>query len=180
MTLSTEEAVRETYRIALEENIKKALKTPEEFNRFHDIAKEAAERLDAENDSFRDQYQDRLVKAEAAVMREQTGRFLDHPKPSWAEDAMLSEDRIEIVAHNRVLADHETRKHLIRIDQVDAYKGLREECRERAHQERAQNAERSDQSRTERSGHAKEAFKLTNQISRHELGLPLRSGPSRS
>ncbi|MEM1410618.1 MAG: hypothetical protein AAGG79_07745 [Pseudomonadota bacterium] len=180
MILSTEDAVRETYRIALEENLKKALKTPEEFARFREITKEAAERLDAENDGFREGYQDRLVKAEEVVMREAAGRFLDHPKPSWAEDTMMSGDRIEILAHNRVLEDHETRKLLIRTDQIDAYKALHNDCRERARLERAQSAEQSAQSRAERKGRAQDAFNLTNQVSPHEAQTRGRSGPSRS
>lgn len=180
MPLSTEDAVRETYRIAVQENLKKELKTEAEFDRYTDIVQTYAERMDGEIAAFRDHYQVRLLKAEEAVMREQSGRFLDHPKPSWAEDAVMSGDRIELLAHNRVLADHELRKHIIRTDEIDAYEALGVECRARAAQEREQYREQQAPSLDERKGKARDAFAVTQEISPHEAQTRGRSGPSRS
>lgn len=180
MPLSTEDAVREVYRIAIQENLKKELRTEAEFDRYTDILQTHALRMDSEIAAFRDHYQDRLVKAEEAVMREQSGRFLDHPKPSWADDAVMSGDRIEVLAHNRVLADHELRKQIIRTDEIDAYKALSVACRARAAQEREQHREQRAQSLADRKGRARDAFAITQEISPHEAQTQGRSGPSRS
>ncbi|GFE50530.1 hypothetical protein So717_22830 [Roseobacter cerasinus] len=172
MPLSTEDAVRETHRLALEGNLRKSLRTKDEFARFKEIAEEAAERIDAEKDAFRSTYHQRVIEATEAVLREHNQRTLNHPKPSWAIDEPPSADKIDLFARNRVQADHEARIAAIRVDQTHQYRKLRDACHAR------ENAPTRTQDRNH--GRARNAFQTANQISRHELGLPLRSGPSRS
>mgnify|MGYP001801899842 CR=1 FL=1 len=86
MPLSTEDAVRETLRVALEENLRKNLYTQEEFDRYAEIAKEAAQRIDAEKDAFRANYHHRVSDATVVILREHEARKLDYPKPDWAVD----------------------------------------------------------------------------------------------
>lgn len=172
MSLSTEDAVREVYRFALQENLKKDLKTTEEFARYRSIAETAAERIDAERASYHANYQQRLREAREVILREQSGRFLDHPKPTWAKDKPPSVERIELLAINRVQADHEKRISAIRVDETNEYRMLQNTCRERIGRE--------VHARETKLGHAKERFNLTNQISPEMAKSQSRSGPSQS
>ncbi len=176
MSLSIEYTVRETHRVALQENLKRKLKTQAEFDRYGAIARDAAQRIDQEKDAYRADYSKRLSTAHEVVLREQTARHLEHPKPDWAVDAPPSADRLEILARNRVQADHEQRIAAIRTDEVDQYKALRNDCQSRA--------AREIQARDLRQDHAKEAFATANQISPHEAQMRAqvqrRSGPSHS
>lgn len=172
MPLSTEQAVRETFRIALEENLRKNLRTQEEFDRFRAIADEAGHRIDAENDAFRANYHRRLEVAREVVLREHNARTLDYPKPDWAVDTPPGTDKIDLLARNRVQADHEARILAIRIDQADQYQALSETCRARENTPESVCEQRHRQ--------AQKAFNLTNRTSLHERGVPMRSGPTQS
>ncbi len=172
MTLSTEQQVREGYRLALQESLRRNLKTKDDFQAFGKILKEGAERYDAEKQDFRTDYQARLREAHEVILRAHTGHILVHPKPKWAIDKPPSPEKVDLLARNRVQADHEARLVAIRQDEVDQCKVLRRDIRQRD--------DRTAQVQDRNQGRAKEAFNLTNQISRHERGLPLRSGPSRS
>ena len=177
MPLSTEEAVRETYRLALEDNLRKSLKTKAEFDQYGTIQAEAANRIDAEKDAFRANYHQRLGAAREVVMREHTSRILDHPKPDWAVDTPPSADKVDLLARNRVQADHEARILAIRVDQTDQYSDLRQACKDRSTRE---TQERAEHARAVRQGHAKDAFNLTQKVSPHETQTRGRAGPSRS
>lgn len=177
MSLSTEAIVRETYRVALEENVRKALQTQPEFNQYKAIVAEAAQRIDAEKDAFRANYHRRLEVAREVVLREHTSRTLDHPKPDWAVDTPPSAEKIDLLARNRVQTDHEARIIAIRIDQTDQYKDLRLVCRERATREVQ---ERAAHAREARPTPLRDPFATTNQLSPHEAQTRGRSGPSRS
>ena len=74
MPLSTEDALHETHRLALQNSLKKELKTPQECARYRDIQTKPTQRVDAERDAFRTRYQSRLEEAREVVLREQTGR----------------------------------------------------------------------------------------------------------
>ena len=63
MALSTHDALHETCRLALQNKLKKELKTPQGFARYGAIQTEAAERIEAERDAFGSQYQSRLAEA---------------------------------------------------------------------------------------------------------------------
>lgn len=177
MPLSTEQAVRETYRLALEDNLRNILGTQPEFDRFAEILEEAAQRTDAERDAFRANYHQRLEVAREVVLREHTSRTLDYPKPDWAVDTPPSAEKIDLRARNRVQADHNARLVVIRVDQTDQYKDLRQACRDRLARE---TQERTEHARDLRQGHAKDDFTTTNQISPHEAQTRGRAGPSRS
>lgn len=172
MSLSTEDAVREVYRFALQENLKKDLETTEEFARYRSIAETAAERIDAERASFHTNYQQRLREAREVILREQSGQFLDRPKPTWAKDKPLPAERIELLAINRVQADHEARIAAIRVDETNDYRMLQNQCRERIG--------RAIHVRETRGEELTERFNLTNQISPEMAKSRGRSGPSQS
>lgn len=173
MNLSTEEAVKETYRVALQETLKKDLKTDQEFGRYQQILTEAAERVDAEKDDFRENYQTRLSEAQEVILREQTALALNHPRPpNVPPPRPPSPEKITLLVRERVQADHEARIAAIRKDQVDQYRDLQQSCRERA--------EREAHARDVRLGHAKQAFTTANQISPHEAQSRTRSGPSQT
>lgn len=177
MPLSPEEAVRETYRLALEDSLRKVLKTETEFDQYGTIQTEAAHRIDAEKDAFRANYHQRLAEAREVVMREHTSRTLDYPKPDWAEDIAPSADKVDLLARNRAQADHDARILAIRVDQTDQYSDLRQACKDRSTREKH---ERAGHARDIRKDHAKNAFNLTNQTSPQEAQTRGRSGPSRS
>ncbi|WP_299867707.1 hypothetical protein [uncultured Roseobacter sp.] len=177
MPLSTEHAVRETYRLALEQNLVKHLKTQAEFDQYHEIRAEAAQRIDAEKDAFRANYHQRLEVAREMILREHNSRTLDHPKPDWAVETPPSADKVDLLARNRVQTDHEKRLAVIRVDQTDQYEDLRQVCRAR---ETRETQERTEHARAVRQDHAKETFNLTNELSPHEAQTRGRSGPSRS
>lgn len=172
MPLSTEEIVRETHRVALRDNLKQALKTEREFACFANIEREAAERIDTERDGFRTDYTARLSDAREVILRQHTGRFLDHPKPEWAADEIPSPDKVDLLAHNRVQADHDKRIATIRLDEVDKYLTLRDACHARA--------AREAHAREVRQDHAQRAFTTANEISPHEAQVRGRSGPSQT
>lgn len=176
MPLATEETVRETYRVAVQENLKNYLKTPQEFDRYISIVKVAAERIDAERAASQTDHTSRLAEAREVILREYTGHMLDHSKPDWAADQLPSAEKIDLLARNRVQADHEKRIATIRVDEVDQYRALKSECRERA--------ARADHAHQVRKDHAQDAFTTANQLSPQEAKSQAsqqgRSGPSQS
>ncbi|MEL7444326.1 MAG: hypothetical protein AAGK02_00760 [Pseudomonadota bacterium] len=172
MRLSTAEAVQEMHRVALQQTLTRALKTDRDWAQFNAIARGAATRVDAEKADFRHDYQVRLAEARQAVLREQNTRALELRAPGGSTPAPPSPEKIDVLATNRVQADHERRIAAIRQDEVDAYRGLGADIKARdAEQARA---------RETRSGHARDAFNLTNQISPDVAKSRGRSGPSRS
>ena len=117
------------------------------------------------------------MEARAVVLREHHARTLDHPKPDWAVDTPPSAEKIDLLARNRVQADHEARLVAIRADQTDQYQDLRQECQERAKRDVQ---ERAAHAREVRPTPLRDPFATTNQISPHEAQTRGRSGPSRS
>lgn len=176
MPLSTKDAVRETYRLALEQNLAEALKTQPEFDQYRAIRAEAAQRIDMEKDAFRATYHRRLEEAREVTLREHHARTLDHPRPDWAVDTPPSADKVDLLARNRVRADHDARLVAIRVDQTDHCEDLRRVCRDRMSREAR---ERADHAREVRQERAKDAFTLTNQLSPHKAQTRGRSGPTR-
>lgn len=152
MTLSTEEAVRETFLLATRQSLAKSLRTAEDFERFAAIAKETEARLVEERDAFQRDYDLRLADARQIILRERTGLRLDQPRP---RDAPNPTDRaaLDAKADARVRLDHRRRVAAIHTDELDRYRELDALVRAR------------DQKR----GHARDAFARTQ----------TRSGPSR-
>ena len=110
------------------------------------------------------------------ILREHTARTLDHPKPDWAVNTPPSADKVDLLARDRVQADHEARIQAISTDQTDQYQDLRQVCRAR------ENA--PAQTRDLQRDGPKEAFNRTNQVSPQETKTRLstreRSGPTRT
>jgi len=154
VTTAASEAVRETYRLALQQRLQRTLKTQAEWDRFVGIAKGAAERIDLENASFRSDYQSRLEDARTTVLREHEARHLTYPPPEGAEPVEpLSPDRLDLVAAQRVRSDHAARLRVIREDETDQYNAMREDLRVARQQRRTQ-------ALSHQTDRAKEAFNL--------------------
>ncbi|MEM1150488.1 MAG: hypothetical protein AAGI03_08005 [Pseudomonadota bacterium] len=172
MMLRPSEAVHEVHRLALQQALTRSLKTDRDWARFNAIVEEAATRVDAEKADFRHDYQTRLAEARQTVLREQSKHSFDHPAPTGTTRTPLSPERVDILAMNRVQADHEKRIAAIRQDEVDGYHGLSADVRARD--------ERASHARAALQGQAREAFNRTNQISPHAAQTRGRTGPSRS
>ncbi|MEM7663963.1 MAG: hypothetical protein AAF292_17100 [Pseudomonadota bacterium] len=170
MSLSTTEAVQEVHRLALQQSVSRILGTEQEWSRFNTIVREAAERVDAEKADFRHDYQTRLAEARQVILREQSKHTLEHPTPTGIEKAPPSPERIDIMAINRVQADHERRIAAIRQDEVDGYRGLSATVRERE--------AREAHARDRHKGHARDRFNLANQQSPYLAKARTRSGPT--
>ncbi|SCZ72679.1 hypothetical protein SAMN04488118_1158 [Epibacterium ulvae] len=175
MSLSPYDAVRETYRLAFQQSLQRDLVTQKDWEQYLGIAHEAATRTDQENTSFQQDYKHRLIEAYDVILREQNARKLNHPKPSWAvntplEDTTLSNERLNLMARNRVQADHDARLLMIRTDEMDQYQGLSKDL--------AARAKIRSQARDQRKDQAKEAFAQVK--TKDPQHTPSRSGPTRS
>ena len=172
MSLSTSDAVSEVHRIALQQALSRRLGTQPEWDRFTQIAQEAAERTDAETDAFRRDYQARLAEARQVILNEQNQRSLALTPPGGAPAQPMSRERLDLLAMNRVQQDHDRRIAAIRVDEVDAYQALRAEVQARE--------ERGAHARDRWQGALREGFNRTNQISPHEAQTRGRAAPNRS
>lgn len=174
MSLSTEEALTETLLITLEQSLAKDIKTAADWDRYFDIRKEAAARVDDERTTFRTDYNARLADAREIILRKHTGRMFDHPKPNWAEvEDLPSADKIDLLARNLAQRDHEARIACIRKDQADQYKDLGAHLLEQRQRQAAHAKE-------QRRGHAENAMTTSNQLSPHDSQSRTRSGPTRT
>ncbi|MEM1346574.1 MAG: hypothetical protein AAGI34_18600, partial [Pseudomonadota bacterium] len=100
MSTDTQTAVLEVHRLAVLQDLTRALTTEEDWTRFNAIAREAAERYDAEQADFQRTYHERMAEARQAILRERNVRSLEPPKPSWAvqNDKGQTPDRLEALA----------------------------------------------------------------------------------
>lgn len=156
MSLSTTEAVRETYRMALQQEVSRGLRSERDWKRFLAITKEGRDRYEAEKADYRENYTRRLADARAVVLRERTGVHLDQPRPEGAPDP-LDKDNVDIQAKARIDRDHHRRVASIIEDEIGAYRELAAEL----------------QRRGQIKGVARDNFNMTSRN-------PTRTGPSRS
>lgn len=155
MSIETTTAVLEVHRLAVQQDLTRALKSQDDWDRFNAIARQAAERLDAERADFQHGYQDRLSEARQAILREQNGRPLEPPKPGWGRETPIGPDRLEILAQTRVQTEHTQYIAAIRREEIAAYRAFRVELREREDRRAYAHARRKD--------HARDAFNRTQQ-----------------
>ncbi|MEM6680239.1 MAG: hypothetical protein AAF416_23185 [Pseudomonadota bacterium] len=155
MSTDTQTAVLEVHRLAVLQDLTRALTTEEDWTRFNAIAREAAERYDAEQADFQRTYHERMAEARQAILRERNVRSLEPPKPSWAvqNDKGQTPDRLEALAQTRVQSEHAQYLAAIRRDEVAQYRSLRGELRERE--------DRRAHAHSVRKNHARDAFNLT-------------------
>ncbi|MEM7746413.1 MAG: hypothetical protein AAF409_22190 [Pseudomonadota bacterium] len=163
MSLSTSESLHEVHRLAVQQNLTRALRTSRDWARFGEIGQETQERLAAEREAFQQDYAKRLDVARQVLLREENGRPLEPPKPTWVLSAPSDKETLDQKADRRVRTDHARRLAAIQQDELDQYKALREMIR----------------SRDALQGHAKERFNLTNQQSPYLANTRTRSGPTR-
>lgn len=130
MSLSTSASVHETFSRAVRENLQRALKTGEDWDRFKAILRETDARLMAEQAAHARGYRDRMAEAKEIILREEHGIRLDEPLPTWAIRQSDSE-MLDQKAHTRVRQDYDRRLAVIRKDELDRYPDLSAEIRAR-------------------------------------------------
>ncbi|MEM8821058.1 MAG: hypothetical protein AAGE90_16270 [Pseudomonadota bacterium] len=155
MSTATQTALLEVHRLAVQQDLTRALKTEEDWSHFNAIAREAAERIDAELVDYQRTYPERIAEARQTILREQNARPLEPPKPSWAVQNHEGQtpDRLEALAQARVRAEHTGYIAAVRQDEVAQYRTLRGELRERE--------DRRAHAHAVRKNHARDAFNLT-------------------
>ena len=110
MSLSTSTAVQEVHRLAVQQELTRALRTQEDWDRFNAIARDAAETIDLIQAELREHCQDHLSEARAEILRRQSTRQHDMPKPSWAKlapERPMSPDKLDRLARGCVQSQHE-------------------------------------------------------------------------
>ncbi|MEM7746196.1 MAG: hypothetical protein AAF409_21080 [Pseudomonadota bacterium] len=164
MSLSTSESLHEVHRLAVQQNLTRALRTPQDWARFGEIGQETQDRLAAEREAFQQHYAKRLETARQVLLREENGRPLEHPRPTWAQPTRSDKETLDQKADRRVRTDHARRLAAIQQDELDQYKALRETIR----------------SREALQGHARERFNQTNTISPEVAKSRGWTGPTRT
>ena len=130
MSLSTTEAVRDTFFEATRQSLTRALRTGEDWDRFQTIVKDTNQRLDAERATFTADYPQRLAEAREIILREEYGVRLDQPLPPDAQ-AFSNKDALDHKAAFRVRQDHDRRIAAIKVDELDHYRKLTADIRSR-------------------------------------------------
>ena len=130
MSLSTTEAVRETFLEATRQSLTRALRTGEDWDRFKAIVEETNQRLEAERAVFASDYAARLAEAREILLREEHGVRLDQPLPPGAQK-VSDRDALDRKAAFRVRQDHDRRLAAVRADELDQYRALTADIRAR-------------------------------------------------
>lgn len=145
MSLSTTDAVNETFQRTVQGHLQKALRTGEDWDRFNAIKEETSQRLEAEEQAYAGEFSERMAEAKQIILREEYGVRLDQPLPPGAEQHSDA-DALERKAGTRVLEDHRRRTAAIKKDECDRFRDLTAEIRARdaptptqsQHQDRSQ------------------------------------------
>lgn len=130
MPLSTTHAVKETFRRAIREDLKRALHKGEDWDRFNATQRETDARLMSEQAAHAREYTQRIAEAKEIILREENGVRLDQPLPPGAmrhSDA----DALQAKADIRVRQDYDRRIAAITRDELDHFKELAAEIRAR-------------------------------------------------
>ena len=130
MTLSTRYHINAAFKNALQEHLKRALRTGDDWDRFHAIQRETDARLIDEDADFKRDYTRRIADAVEIILREENGLRLDKPLPEGALPHSDS-DTLWKKAEIWVRRDHESRRASIIRDEAYAFLGLSKEIRAR-------------------------------------------------
>jgi hypothetical protein len=130
MTLSTTEAVRETFLEATRQSLTRALRTGEDWDRYKAIVQETNARLEAEQASYASDYPARLADAKEIILREEHGVRLDQPLPPGAA-RVSDKDSLHRKAEFRVRHDYDRRVAAIKADELEHYRTLTADIRAR-------------------------------------------------
>ncbi|WP_143516967.1 hypothetical protein [Pseudooceanicola antarcticus] len=130
MSFEKDRTVRELFRAATHQDMTKRLRTAEDFERYGKIRKETHARIQAENQAFAREYDERMNEARQAVLRERTGYRLEHPSPPGMPH-VSDTTALDKMADARVHRDHDARIDAIYKDETDQLNALREAIRER-------------------------------------------------
>ncbi|WP_299283284.1 hypothetical protein [uncultured Tateyamaria sp.] len=130
MSLSTTDAVRGVFERAVQEHLQRALRTPEDWDRFKGIQRETDARVMQEQTAFKRDATQRMAEAKQMILREEHSVALDRPLPPWAHK-QYDADALDRKAHARVQSDHDRRIKAIRRDGTDAFTDLAADIRAR-------------------------------------------------
>lgn len=130
MSLSTTEAIYDTFRQATRENLVKHLRHEADWTRFRAIEDETLQRLAQETQDWQDSYHGRLAEARQIILRETHGNILEPPKPEGVE-AIPDKQALDVKADQRIRQDHQRRLAVIKQDELDQYDELRDVIRKR-------------------------------------------------
>lgn len=130
MPLSTQERVTEAFLEATRQSLARSLRTGEDWGRYKIILTETNARLKAEDADHALNFQKRIAEAKEIILREEHSVRLDQPLPPGA--AKFSDrDLLDKKADARVRQDHDRRIAAIKGDELDQYRSLTKEIRQR-------------------------------------------------
>jgi len=116
MKQSITQQLENAYARATMKETAKHLKSANDWQRVREIQSDSAQAKQAEQETFREDYQARLADAREAVLNERAARHYTHPAPqSAARQDRFNKDQIERQAHLRVHNAHQ--KTMAKIDQ---------------------------------------------------------------
>jgi hypothetical protein len=130
MSLSTKDAVSAVFRQAIREDLQKALRTGEDWDRYVAITQESTQRIKAEEAAHARDFPQRMAEAKQMILREEHGVRLEHPLPPWAQKHSDA-DALDRKAGERVRADYGRRIAAIKKDELDAFRDLSADVRAR-------------------------------------------------
>lgn len=130
MSLSTPQAVRETFLLATRQSLARSLRTSEDWDRYKTIVQDTENRLEAEQAAYARDYPARIAEAKEILLREAHGIRLDRPLPPGVERRSDAET-LQRHADARVRQDHDLRVSAIKSDELDQYRDLTAEIRTR-------------------------------------------------
>lgn len=149
MNLSTDDAVRAVFIEATRHTLTRSLRTSEDWDQYQSIIQETTARIEAEQTAHAHDYRDRIAEAKEIILREEHGIRLDQPLPPGVEK-FSDKDALQHKAEIRVRQDYDRRIAAIRTDELDQYRDLTADIRDR---DRPNLAQSRDDSRTQsRSG----------------------------
>ncbi len=135
MSLSTTETVGDVFKRALQDHLQKSLRTGEDWDRYKSILRDTDARLMSEQVAYKRDFSQRMAEAKQVILREESGVRLDQPLPPGAQ-RYSDADALDRKAGIRVQQDHDRRVAAIKKDELDAYRALTAEIRQREAPER--------------------------------------------
>ncbi|OIQ26168.1 MAG: hypothetical protein BM562_16640 [Alphaproteobacteria bacterium MedPE-SWcel] len=130
MSLSTTETVGDVFKRALQDHLQKSLRTGEDWDRYKAILRDTDARLMSEQVAYKRDFSQRMAEAKQVILREESGVRLDQPLPPGAQKHSDA-DALDRKAGIRVQQDHDRRVAAIKKDELDAYRSLTAEIRQR-------------------------------------------------
>ena len=130
MSLPTKDRLREMFLESARATLARALRTPDDWDRYTSIVRTADARIMTEQAEYARSYKTRIAEAQEIILREEHGVRLDQPLPPGAIK-FSDKDALHAKADHRVRRDHEDRISVIKADELTAYQDLTSAIRQR-------------------------------------------------